>query len=145
MKSLARANLLCGDDDDADGEEKPLVCFVNNEYEYEDIFLLEALTTPLLLRGQKRIDRFVVLFEEAETTRDAALRTPTLVAPRIIVLKMERFRGKRQTKNTSEKRTHQKMGPYSGSSLARFVRVGAVATGITYGFVVSGVWSLVRL
>ena len=35
-------------------------------------------------------------------------------------------------------------GPYSGSSLARFVRVGAVATGITYGFVVSGVWSLVR-
>jgi len=36
-------------------------------------------------------------------------------------------------------------GPYSGSSLARFVRVGAVATGITYGFVVSGVWSLVRL
>jgi len=37
-----------------------------------------------------------------------------------------------------------KMGPYSGSSLARFVRVGAVATGITYGFVVSGVWSLVR-
>lgn len=37
------------------------------------------------------------------------------------------------------------MGPYSGSSLARFVRVGAVATGITYGFVVSGVWSLVRL
>jgi len=38
-----------------------------------------------------------------------------------------------------------KMGPYSGSSLARFVRVGAVATGITYGFVVSGVWSLVRL
>ena len=37
------------------------------------------------------------------------------------------------------------MGPNSGSSLARFVRVGAVATGITYGFVVSGVWSLVRL
>ena len=35
-------------------------------------------------------------------------------------------------------------GPYSGSALARFVRVGAVATGITYGFVVSGVWSLVR-
>jgi len=35
-------------------------------------------------------------------------------------------------------------GPYSGSSLARFVRVGAVATGITYGFVVSGVWSLVK-
>lgn len=127
------------------------MCFVNNEYEYEDIiFLLEALF-PLLYRGgQKRIDRFVVpLFEEAENTRDAAaLRTPTLVAFRIIiVLKMERFSGKTTaTKHFRKKKSSLVlMGPYSGSSLARFVRVGAVATGITYGFVVSGVWSLVRL
>ena len=128
--------------------------FVNNEDEDEDIiFLRIKALLPLLHRGgqQKRIDRFVVpLFEEAENARDAAaLRTPTLViAFRIvIVLKMERDFDWKRTEHlkTLQKKEYQMGGPYSGSSLARFVRVGAVATGITYGFVVSGVWSLVRL
>ena len=130
--------------------------------------MLDAHAFPLVLRGgqKRRIDRAFALFlEEAETAiRDAALRTPTLVTPRvvvdiviiviIIVLKMERFRERFRNGNDERPQRHalqkkdqrqKKMGPYSGSSLARFVRVGAVATGITYGFVVSGAWSLVRL
>lgn len=43
-----------------------------------------------------------------------------------------------------EERERERMGPYSGSPLAKFVRVGCVVTGVTYGFVVSGIWSFVK-
>ena len=52
--------------------------------------MLDAHAFPLVLRGgqKRRIDRAFALFlEEAETAiRDAALRTPTLVTPRVVVV-----------------------------------------------------------